>query len=202
MLEIRLKSRTRRNAGSEPCLVIWIRVVDERRSLTNCVPVHQDWIDLRQAGQVLVTPLALEVQEDVTSQRVRVNVVDAVSRDGLSDVHVKVIGMGSSRFVSGETDLRGVYVADAVPGYPTAIARDADGHFAFHRSESVMLAMAAPQGQQMEAGPRQVRKSTKGKADYRSNLLLDNQRIQDLNTTMLGTMFMLSCCEARARPMK
>ena len=145
--------------------------------------------DLFSSGLVLVTPLALEVQEDVASQRVRVNVVNAVSRDGLSDVHVKVIGMGSSKFVSGETDLRGVYVADAVPGYPTAIARDADGHFAFHRSKSVMLAMAAPQGQQLEARDRQARKSSKGKADYRSNLLMDNQGIQDRNQRAINGLF-------------
>src|SRR4030095_2893606 len=70
--------------------------------------------DLFASGLVLVTPLALDVQEDRVAQRVRVSVVDAITRSSLKSVHVKVIGTGMDRFVSGDSDLRGVYVADNV----------------------------------------------------------------------------------------
>ena len=144
--------------------------------------------DLFSSGLVLITPLTLEVQEDLASQRVRVNVVDAIARGGLKNVHVKVIGTGMDRFVSGETDLRGVYVADAVGGYPTAIARDADGHFAFYRSEGALLAMAGPADAQVEM-PAEKQALQRTKADYRKNLLLENKAIQDSNIGKLKGMF-------------
>jgi tetratricopeptide (TPR) repeat protein len=144
--------------------------------------------DLFSSGLVLITPLMLEVQEDLASQRVRVNVVDAIARSGLKNVHVKVIGTGMDRFVSGETDLRGVYVADAVGGYPTAIARDADGHFAFYRSEGALLAMARPADAQVEMPPdKQALQRTK--AEYRKHLLMENTAIQESNTAKLKGMF-------------
>jgi outer membrane protein assembly factor BamD (BamD/ComL family) len=142
--------------------------------------------DLFTSGLVLVTPLALDVQEDLASQRVRVNVVNAIARGGLKNVHVKVIGTGMNQFVSGETDLRGVYIADAVGGYPTAIARDADGNFAFHRSEGALLAMAGPP--QAEPAPAE-KAPARSKAQYRKNLLLENRAIQELNTGKLKGFF-------------
>ena len=41
----------------------------------------------------------------------------------LPDVHVKVIGSGNEDFVSGQTDLRGVFVADGIQGAATVIAQ-------------------------------------------------------------------------------
>lgn len=129
--------------------------------------------DLFASGLVLVTPLALEVQEETGSARVRVSVVDAISRATLKDVHVKVIGLGMSQFVSGESDLRGVFAAEGVSGYPTAIARDAKGHFAFHRSEGAVLAMATP-----KPGAPQNKAEAGKKADYRGNLYDENRKMQ------------------------
>ncbi|HUU95311.1 MAG TPA: tetratricopeptide repeat protein, partial [Phycisphaerae bacterium] len=144
--------------------------------------------DLFSSGLVLITPLTLEVQEDLASQRVRVNVVDAIARGGLKNVHVKVIGTGMDRFVSGETDLRGVYVADAVGGYPTAIARDADGHFAFYRSEGALLAMAVP-AQIADLAAEKPQPQGRTKAEYRKHLLMENTAIQESNSVKLKGMF-------------
>jgi tetratricopeptide (TPR) repeat protein len=140
--------------------------------------------ELFASGLVLVTPLALEVQEDLAAQRVRVTTLDAISRSGLKNVHVKVIGTNMDRFVSGESDLRGVYVADAVSGYPTAIARDGEGHFAFYRSEGALLAMAAP------VSPPPVEKPPpRGKAEYRKHLEAENRALQTIRGQELKGMF-------------
>ncbi len=144
--------------------------------------------DLFSSGLVLITPLALEVQEDVGSQRTRVGVVDAISRSGVKDVHVKVIGSGMSTFVAGDSDLRGTFIADAVSGFPTAIARDRDGRFAFYRSEGALLAMAPPQ-QEMDKAQRKA-PATKGKSvDYFSNVRSDNDFIQEGCDTQLKQIF-------------
>ena len=79
--------------------------------------------NLYTSGLVLVTPLALEIQEDATSGRVRVTVKNKVSDKYADDVHVKVIGSANTKFTSGETDLRGIFVADAIRGTSTIIAR-------------------------------------------------------------------------------
>ena len=73
------------------------------------------------SGLVLVSPLELAVQEDVASGRVRVTAKDAVADRYVSKVLVKVIGSGNSDFVTGETDLRGIFKADAIRGETTVI---------------------------------------------------------------------------------
>ncbi|UCG15334.1 MAG: tetratricopeptide repeat protein [Phycisphaerales bacterium] len=142
--------------------------------------------DLFSSGLVLVTPLAVEVQEDVPARRTRVNVVNAITRSGLSDVHLKVIGTEMKSFVSGETDLRGVFVADGVSGYPTAVARDAAGHFAFYRSDGATLAMAALS--QPSAAEKELTDKDR-KTDYRLNVSQEQRRIQGANAVQLEGMF-------------
>ena len=123
--------------------------------------------------------------EDVAAQRARVNVIDAITRRGLSGVHVKIIGTGMNRFVSGETDLRGLYVAEALGGYPTAIARDAVGHFAFYRSAAAAVAL----GPTVErAGGAGQPPAPANKADYRKNLAEEQQQIQTDNGLRLKSM--------------
>ncbi len=58
--------------------------------------------------------------------RVRVTVRDAQTKDFLSKVQVKVIGSENPQFFSGETDLRGVFVAEGVQRGVTAVARKGD----------------------------------------------------------------------------
>ncbi len=139
--------------------------------------------DLFATGLVLVTPLAAEVQEEPSSGRARVMVVNALSRSGEKDVHVKVIGAAMSRFISGQTDLRGVFVADEVQGSATAIARDPHGRLAFHRGARPSL----EDREEKEKVGQEVR--NRGKADYRFQLQLDNEAIQQSNQAILKGLY-------------
>ena len=88
------------------------------------------------AGLVLVSPLAVEVQEDAPSGQVRVTVKN-VSKDAyVSEVQAKVIGSRNDDFVSGATDLRGVFVAQGVRGKSTVIAETDAGRYAFFRGQT------------------------------------------------------------------
>ncbi len=98
---------------------------------------------LYASGLVLVSPLALEVQEDAVSGRVRVTVKDTVADRYANNVHIKVIGSLNSQFVSGQSDLRGIFVADGISGTSTIIARSEANRYAFYRGK-LPLAMPAP----------------------------------------------------------
>ncbi|MFH1745786.1 MAG: outer membrane protein assembly factor BamD, partial [Planctomycetota bacterium] len=145
--------------------------------------------ELFSSGLVLVTPLAIEVREDLPAHRARISVVDAITRRGLSDVHMKVIGTRMQRFVAGDSDLRGVFVAEDVQGYPTAVARDAAGHFAFHRSPGAVLAMLERDEPADEKPQEEQELSREKKTDYRFNLSSDNTQIQLGNEAKLKEMF-------------
>ncbi|WP_167546677.1 tetratricopeptide repeat protein [Stieleria maiorica] len=94
--------------------------------------------NLYSSGLMVVSPLALTVDEDPVSGRVRVNVKDRTKDAFLGDVHVKVIGSANDEFVSGQTDLRGLFVADAIRGKSTVIAVSEDNQYAFHRGSVVL----------------------------------------------------------------
>ena len=103
---------------------------------------------------------------------------------------MKVIGTGMTTFVTGETDLRGLFVADGVQGFPTAVARDAAGHFTFYRSErAVALAAAPPQPEALLERAAPAKGAKRGKADYRSNVNFDNRQIQGFNEANLQQLF-------------
>jgi hypothetical protein len=89
--------------------------------------------NLYASGIVLVTPLEVEVLEEPESGRVRVTVRDAKTKDLVPKVQVKVIGTDNPTFFTGQTDLRGVYVAEGVVGQVTAVARKGAGQYAFYR---------------------------------------------------------------------
>jgi hypothetical protein len=80
----------------------------------------------------------LEVQEDAVSGRVRVTVKNAVTDQYAADVHIKTIGSANEQFVSGETDLRGIFIADAIQGTSTVIAKREPNLYAFYRGEKVL----------------------------------------------------------------
>lgn len=101
--------------------------------------------ELHASGLALVTPLGIEVQEDATSGQVRATIKDRVADRYVSNVHVKVIGSFNQDFMSGETDLRGVSVADGVLGTSTVIARLGDNRYAFFRGTTPLGAVPAPQ---------------------------------------------------------
>ena len=89
--------------------------------------------DRYASGILLVSPLELHVLEEAESGRVRVTVRDARTKALVPKVQVKVIGSGNGAFFSGETDLRGVFVAEGVRGQVTAVARKGSNQYAFHR---------------------------------------------------------------------
>lgn len=107
---------------------------------------------LYTSGMVLVSPLTLEVQEDATSGRVRVTVKES-SDKFVKGVEVKVIGSRNEDFVSGETDLRGVFVADGIRGTVTVIARYQDDKYAFYRGKVELLPETPPAAQAPQAAP-------------------------------------------------
>jgi alpha-2-macroglobulin len=92
--------------------------------------------NLYASGIVLVTPLEVEVLEEADAGRVRVVVRDARTKDLVPKVLVKVIGSNNPTFFSGQTDLRGVFVAEGVNGQVTAVARKEAGQYAFYRGKS------------------------------------------------------------------
>jgi len=89
--------------------------------------------DRYASGIVLVTPLELDVLEEPEAGRVRVTVRDARTKDPVPKVQVKVIGSDNAAFRSGQTDLRGVFVAEGVVGTVTTVARKGTKQYAFHR---------------------------------------------------------------------
>ena len=103
--------------------------------------------DRYASGVVLVSPLELEVLEEADAGRVRVAVRDARTKEPAAKVQVKVIGTDTGAFLSGQTDLRGVFVAEGVRGKVTAVARRGGNEYAFYRGTAYV---GAPQAQQWQ----------------------------------------------------
>ncbi|MFK7850033.1 MAG: tetratricopeptide repeat protein [Akkermansiaceae bacterium] len=122
--------------------------------------------DLFTSGMVLVTPLKLEIQENPGGGSVRVNVRDTVDKGYQAKVHVKAIGSQDVEFKSGDTDLRGIFVAEGVNGTATVIARQ-DGRYAFYRGEN-HLGQAQPNQPVRPAAQKQQQQLEQG--DYLNNL--------------------------------
>jgi hypothetical protein len=134
--------------------------------------------DLFASGLVLITPLEIQVQEDRSSGRIRVNVIDSGDGGYAADVHVKVIGSENERFSSGETDLRGIYIADGIIGTPTVIARDKSSRYAFYRGETPV---GAPEPV--------IEQRQLPETDYRSNTLRKQQELQERNRMNLDRLY-------------
>jgi alpha-2-macroglobulin len=130
--------------------------------------------DLFASGMVLITPLKIEIQEDVASGRVRANVLDTSKGGYRPEVHVKAIGSADQEFRSGETDLRGLFIADNLRGRSTVIAREGESRYAFFRGNTWL---GAPEN--APAQPIQLRMEGKGKdVNYKGNLDMFNDTIQ------------------------
>ena len=100
--------------------------------------------NLYASGIVLVTPLEMEVLEEPAAGRIRISVRDARSKEFLPKVQVKVIGSATPQFISGETDLRGVFVAEGLSGLVTAVARKGTAQYAFYRGTNSVGAPPPP----------------------------------------------------------
>jgi tetratricopeptide (TPR) repeat protein len=133
--------------------------------------------DLFTSGMILITPLKIEVQEDGASGRVRANVLDIAKGGYRPEVHVKAIGSADTEFRSGETDLRGLFIADNVHGKATVIAREGESRYAFFRGETWLGAPPdAPASSEKQPAVRGQQ------LNYQGNLDIQNSWIQSLNT--------------------
>jgi uncharacterized protein YfaS (alpha-2-macroglobulin family)/tetratricopeptide (TPR) repeat protein len=131
--------------------------------------------DLFTSAVVLITPLKIEVQEDAVSGRLRANVIDSVKNSYVPEVHVKAIGSGDTAFKSGQTDLRGIFIADGLRGMATVIARVGESRYAFYRGQTWIgapPAQPAPRAEAKAAAP----------AEYLRNVQEFNMDIQRSNT--------------------
>ena len=139
--------------------------------------------NLFTSGLVLITPLRIEVQEDQISGRVRVNVKDENTGNYAAKVHVKAIGTENDKFISGKTDLRGVFIADGIRGQSTVIARSNENRYAFYRGTQVIGKRTGSKRKQNQFVPV-LQKST----DYRMNLKMRNKKIQSSNIEQFDRM--------------
>ena len=126
--------------------------------------------DLFTSAVVLITPLKIEVQEDAVSGRLRANVIDTVQNQYVPEVHVKAIGSADTAFQSGQTDLRGIFVADGLRGTATVIARVGESRYAFYRGQGWL---GAPKERPPQPAP-----AAAAPADYLQNVKGANERIQ------------------------
>jgi tetratricopeptide (TPR) repeat protein len=99
---------------------------------------------LHTSGLVLITQLELDVHSDPQSGRIRVQATSTVDQRYLHEVDVRVIGSANNSFTSGETDPRGIFVADGVRGSATVIARHGQAHYAFYRGTQLLAQPSAP----------------------------------------------------------
>jgi hypothetical protein len=143
--------------------------------------------DLFASGLVLITPFTIEVQEDAVSGRVRVNVFDKVRGIYPDTVHVKVIGSDNTQFVSGNTDLRGIFIADGIKGEATVIARDSLNRYAFHRGQTWLGEADQDYNQNIPEMPFQVQDDFDAK--YRGNLFKQQEQMQEQNKANLKSLY-------------
>ena len=157
--------------------------------------------DLYASGLVLVSPLAVEVQEDSPSGQVRVTVKNVAKDAYISDVQAKVIGSRNDDFVSGATDLRGVFVADGVRGKSTVIAETDSGRYAFYRGQTELGPAPEPakpadqappgdkSGEGKAAGPGQQGNRQQDNNGLLDNIQLGNGKIQQENSDSLNRIY-------------
>ena len=139
--------------------------------------------DLFTSGMILITPLKIEAQEEAGSGRVRANVLDTVKGGYRPEVHVKAIGSADTEFRSGETDLRGLFIADNIHGKVTVIAREGESRYAFYRGDTSLGGSPNPPAQFLGAGGGGGfgGGGMAGAVNYNSNLDVQNSQIQYSN---------------------
>jgi uncharacterized protein YfaS (alpha-2-macroglobulin family)/TolA-binding protein len=108
--------------------------------------------NLYASGIVLVSTLELEVRELTGTGRVRLMARDAATRGGVPGVQVRVTGANRPTFLSGRTDLRGVFVAEGLRGQVTAVARQGTNRYAFYRGPAHPEESAEPTATEAEDG--------------------------------------------------
>ena len=116
----------------------------------------------------------MDVDEDAESGRARVNVSNCVSGNYENNAHVKVIGSDDREFVSGSTDLRGIFIADNLHGVATVIARKGD-QYAFYRGKTALQPPKAEYDREFQPQPPQDMRSQATQVLRESNLMIQQQ---------------------------
>ena len=147
--------------------------------------------DLLATGMLLRTDLKIEAQESLDVGRIRVNVK---KQDGfLASAHVKVVGSSDQQLKSGDTDLRGIYVADGLVGQATVIVKK-DDEYAFYRGAGIhqpqmfQPAQNAAPAQQLQQVP-QLRKGKQFEAldnNFNFNIQNRGRQVQWLQQEVLN----------------
>ena len=96
---------------------------------------------------------------------------------------VKVVGTNNNVFLSGHTDLRGVFQAEGVNGAATVLARSGEGNYAFYRGQATH---GTPPQPEMSKNPMNNAAPAAGKkqlqqSDYLRNIDVQNRAVQELN---------------------
>jgi hypothetical protein len=124
---------------------------------------------IEASGLVVVTDLGLEVQEDSDSGRLRLTVRNEKSGRFEEDAHVKVVGSESGDFVSGDTDLRGVFEAGNLIGEATVIVKKKTS-YAFFRGTTLHQPDAAIRRRASRDAPAAMAKDARGNAAQQLDL--------------------------------
>ncbi len=90
---------------------------------------------IEASGLVVLTDMSIEAQEDTGSGRIRVTVRNEKSKKFEEDAHVKVVGSESGEFVSGNSDLRGVFEAGGLIGEATVIVKKGTSYVFFRGAQ-------------------------------------------------------------------
>jgi tetratricopeptide (TPR) repeat protein len=136
--------------------------------------------NLYASGIVLVSPLNLEVAEEHAAGRVRVTVRDARTGELRPKVQVKVIGSDNPSFFSGETDLRGVFVAEGLRGQVTAVARKGTAQYAFHRGTDYVGTPPQPAKPAAANAPAPPQAGEPQSLEQNLRMLNDNNRMRQI----------------------
>ena len=129
------------------------------------------------SGLLLVTPLEIAVQ--TVDDRLRVYLKDTVTGQYQPRVHLKAIGSDSRQFISGQTDMRGVFLIDGLIGQPTVIAKlNVDNSkvvaYAFYRGKERIGSVQKRDSNKKQVGKPQT-------TNYRMNLNRSQESIQQSN---------------------
>ncbi|KPL11825.1 hypothetical protein AMJ85_02800, partial [candidate division BRC1 bacterium SM23_51] len=154
--------------------------------------------ELNRSTMILRGDLGIDVQEDPASGRVRANIYKRASKLYLAKAHVKVIGEGNQDFSSGETDLRGIFVADDIKGRVTVIARYGD-EYAFYRGQLPLQGYTPPpppQPRRPEAAEKPAEQAGK-RANLRLQLDEWNVRNQGVNADFMLNQIMSNTVEGQ-----
>jgi hypothetical protein len=144
---------------------------------------------LLATGMVLRSDLSIEAQEQLDVGRIRVNVKKGA--DFFAAAHVKVVGSGDQRFRSGDTDLRGIFVADDLVGQATVIVKKGDEYAFFrgkgtHQPDRHQPQPAAPRTPVLKRPSRKGKQFEGWERNYRFNEDNRARQIQWLEKEVMG----------------